>query len=461
MDVNVTTKKYCYPFLLAMLFVISFFAVRVPLLREPFGLEEGIFAELIVNRPSGPQYALAGRIDGEKIYEYISHPAAPYELLRLGGYLSQKILTYNVYLDDSSITPRLRLICSLYQFIFWGTLLLLVFFKRKLYGKWPILLIFAVMLSPLSIKTSVHLQIDNTSGVILCGAAALLFTMAGQINVSDQKKLLLLFAGGFIAGLGKQEWSFALLIATIVTVLLGLFKKSNADRKLSTLKFIALGVVGGLIAGNLASYSYDSTNYTKGFHILYRHVNIYEDSSPGWALVSWLALMKNRLPFVTICLMLLFVIFLSLFTNKKRNFLYHLVLFYGVFLFVGYILSDWHSQPRYYCPSLAVLAVSAITMTSHPLPRWYRRTLFWGSLLVFFSTVVFTIGYAPDRNLDLEYINSGQVKSSSGTVLYIRSGAGWNKPEIDYMNNNTPYELRKENVKEKFGKRLIKPTLQN
>ena len=90
---NVVIKK-TYPFLLLVVFAVSFFAVRLPLFRESLGFEEGIFAELIVNRPSGPHYSLAGRIDGEKIYVYISHPPAPYELLRLGGYICQKFLTF-------------------------------------------------------------------------------------------------------------------------------------------------------------------------------------------------------------------------------------------------------------------------------------------------------------------------------------------------------------------------------
>jgi hypothetical protein len=196
------TRKSCYIILLLVIFTVLFFIVRIPLLHEPLGFEEGIFADLIVNRPPGPLYELAGRIDGENIYSYISHPAIPYELLRLGGYISQHFLTRDVYLNDAAVTPRLRIICSSYQFIFGIVLLLFAFYGRSVYGIWPTVLIFAAMLSPLAIKTSVHLQIDNTSGVILCGIAALLFIIADRGEPASKKAYLLLFTGGFIAGLG-------------------------------------------------------------------------------------------------------------------------------------------------------------------------------------------------------------------------------------------------------------------
>jgi len=41
-------------------------------------------------------------------------------------------------------------------------------------------------------------------------------------------------------------------------------------------------------------------------------------------------------------------------------------------------------------------------------------------------------------------------------MLYLGSGAGWNKPQIDYINNTSAYTSCKE-IAEKYGKTLLLP----
>jgi hypothetical protein len=447
-----TTNKYGYRFVLLLIFVISFFAVRIPLLHEDLGSEEGIFAELLVNRPCGPYYNLFGRINGQKQYGYISHPAVPYELLRLGGYLSQRFLTYDVYLDDARITPRVRAIISLYQFAFW--VLLLVFITRFPQRKWLFLIVFMAMLSPLAVETSTFLQIDNSSGLLLCGTAALLFSLPDTL-APGAMSILFVFCGGFLAGLGKQEWSLPLLAALAGTLGLHFFRPfQNSNLKpLNIISYIA----AGLLAGNLASCLYDPANYTRGFHYILSFSKLSDISPEKWSFSHWLGLTCLRLPFVSICLILALIIIWSVVSSKRKTVLSCIIILYGFFLLTGYVLSDWRSDPRYFAPSLAVLVIAAITTLPNPPSLWNRRIIIVGLFSVLLTTIVFLIWRKPNRSFTLEQINAGRLKSSENTMLFIGSGAGWNKPHIDYQNNNIPYENAKQKYFRKFNKELVKP----
>lgn len=449
---EISKKKFWFEIIFVSIFILSFIAVRVPLLHEPLGSEEGIFAEIIVNRPPGPCYSLAGRIDGQNIYSYISHPAFPYELLRLGGYISQKMLTYPIYLNDTQITPKLRIVTSLYQLVFW--LLLLLFSSRLPHRRWLFLITFMVMISPLAVKTSTFLQIDNSSGMLLCGIAALLFGVSETFNF-HKGSWLLLFIGGLLAGLGKQEWSFALFAALLSTLLL----HKLVDFEIlhcNALKATSYIMIG-LIVGNLLSYLYDSGNYSRGLYYVQHFSKLHNDSPGNWSFLHWLELTKIRLPFIYVCLVLILIIVVSFISNKRPTALSCLIFLYGTFLFIGYILSDWRAEPRYFAPGLAVLAVAVIVILPITPSLWNRRTIIFGLLSVFLSTIVFLFNRSPDRNLHLEQINAGHLKSSSDTVLYIKSGAGWNKPDVDYVNNNLPFDKAKQRVSKKYNKRLIKP----
>jgi hypothetical protein len=54
-------------------------------------------------------------------------------------------------------------------------------------------------------------------------------------------------------------------------------------------------------------------------------------------------------------------------------------------------------------------------------------------------------------------IHSGRLQPSSETVFFISSGAAWNKPEINYVNNNLDYEKLKPRISGKYNKQLVKP----
>lgn len=71
-------------------------------------------------------------------------------------------------------------------------------------------------------------------------------------------------------------------------------------------------------------------------------------------------------------------------------------------------------------------------------------------------SIIFMIGFTPYHNVELKFIQDGVLKSSTDTVLYINSAAGWNKPNIDYFNNTLEYESVKKRV-ENMGKKLVRP----
>lgn len=453
-EMDSSKKTFFQRLILLLLLIVSYYACRIPLLNEPLGFEEGIFAEIVVNRPSGPHYDYYARIDGEKFYGYISHPAALYELLRLGGYLTKPLLSYQVYLDDALITPKLRSIFASYQLVFWAILLLFVFFNKSISFKWAVFIIFIAALSPLSVKTSTFLQVDNTSGVLLCGIAALLFMMAQKANLSRVHHYLLLFIGGIIAGLGKQEWSFALLAALVCMLVFIKFIKVNSPEQ-SVLGPLVC-VTAGLLAGNAVSYLYDSVNYARGLLYIVRFSNLHETSVDRWNLTRWIKLVKFRLPYVSICLILMVPVFYTFF-RKRNSFSFYLISLYGLFIFLGYMFSDHSHQQKYFSPSQAVFTVAAIFVLPGSLPGWCRKLFYPAMVMVGVSTLIFLIGFSPNPNPHLDMIHSGRLQPSPETVFFISSGAAWNKPEINYVNNNLDYEKLKPRISEKYNKQLVKP----
>lgn len=444
-------KTICSLFALTICFVLLYFSVRVPLLSEPLGFEEGIFAELIVNRPAGPLYSLSGRIDGENVYGHICHPAGSYELLRFGGKIFSSLLDGHSYLDDAFITPRLRLISTIYPLAVWIGLGVIAI--RQPGARWAVLIVFAAMLSPLAIKTSTRLQIDNTAGVVFCGTASLFFLLSGR---SERKAtaIALMFAGAMAASAGKQEWSFTLLAAALITfaaVKARLLKVSNS-RSVST---ILLAVAGGITAGNLLSFAYDPVNYSGGAEILSRFCNVFTDTHQ-WQFSKWAGLTKIRLPFILVNFVLQAIFVFFMIIRKNQSLLGWLLFFYGTLLFAGFLISDWGREMRYFAPSLAVLTAAVISNVPRLSGReqWVLIAMLSPVLL---STAIFVFFFSPDRNPDLQKIQNNELTAAPDTIYFLDSGAAWNKPDIDYINSSSGFENSRQAVLERYGKRLVRP----
>ena len=452
---NTLSKKLCGLFLILLVFTSCYFLVRISLLPEALNGEEGIFADLIVHRPSGPFYGLYGRLEGKNIYGYIGHPAGIYETLRLSGWIFQKFLASPVYLNDELITPRLRVICSFYQLIFWGLLLAMVYWNRSFPRGWSILLVFTGMLSPLAIKTSLQLQTDNTCGILFCGAAAGLFALASRSSLRVPLKGILLFLGGFLAGTGKQEWSLALFLALLLTAgMYRFFSDSTSGKPLPSLAVIAAGI----LAGNLASYFFDPVNYSLGMHYFLSFSNVTPVSQAHWSFFRWLELMQFRLPFLFACIVFSAALFYFGAVRKQGlPFLPCLVAFFGLFLTAEYIFSDHSRHLRYFAPGLAVLTVALLMLLPDRIAGWDRRVLLIAIASVGVSTLVYLMGYGPDPGYNLDPLLNDQGRLPPNTVLYIGYGTAWNKPDIDFVGNNMDYEKQKEKIYQQYGKNLVYP----
>ncbi|MBN2513947.1 MAG: hypothetical protein JXB18_13500, partial [Sedimentisphaerales bacterium] len=82
------------------------------------------------------------------------------------------------------------------------------------------------------------------------------------------------------------------------------------------------------------------------------------------------------------------------------------------------------------------------------------------AVLILMSSGVFLYYYTPDRNVQLEMIQNGTLKSEPGTILFLNSGAGWNKPDIDYINDTIKIQSAYQ-IAEKNGKKLVIPPQKN
>ncbi len=434
--------------LFLVLFVLAYFAARLPVIREPLGFEEGIFAAIMVNRNAGPDYGLAGRVDGQSFYESQSHPAGLYELLRLGGWLAYPLIQGPVHLDDKVITPRLRSITSLYQFFVWMALALVIcFFAENI---WPYVLLAAAALSPLAIRTSALLQTDTTSGVVFCGSAAILLYIAGRSSIMRARQILLYGFAGVIAGLGKQEWSFALLAALVGAVFLGFIAKRNSSQMPEY--SAVLSVIIGLLIGNTASCLFDPSNYFASFPLMIR----FSSASSYISTAGRLDLLKTRLPYLLTCFGLLAVSFMFLRTGKHSSFSKISLFLFGSILLLVYFAFTNSFQMRYFAPSLVVLAIAAIAAIPESLASAQSNLVKVVVVAILSSTIIFIPFFSPNRNIALEAVQQETLKSEPGTMLYLDCSAGWNKPGIDFIYNTMDYELAKTKALA-LGKELMRP----
>ena len=150
-------------------FILLYFATRAYFYQTPIEGEGGIFAELLVNRPATYYNLLNGRLDGKNTYSWAQHPLGLYSAIKALGVLANPYLKGIDWQDDSQITPRVRFVFSLFQFLILSLLLSIVLSRD-----WPVhpllvVILAAVIVSPICITTSLDPQVDGSVGVLMHG----------------------------------------------------------------------------------------------------------------------------------------------------------------------------------------------------------------------------------------------------------------------------------------------------
>jgi hypothetical protein len=165
---------------------------------------------------------------------------------------------------------------------------------------------------------------------------------------------LLVFVSSLFYGLGKNEWTLAFLAAIVVSIAFILVRKNVVPQVFYSTIPVLLIALAGLLFGNLFSYMFDSFNYLGGFNVMWRiskaSLNLLEIISTRWQMV-----LVNVILFV----LALVGLFSAL---KKQDVVYLLFFVWGAALLIGFLVTSWAVDPRYYAPSFLVL-VSILPLT--------------------------------------------------------------------------------------------------
>ena len=232
-----------HTFLFFLLFIFLYFVFRVPYLIAPLTGEEGILANIFYTQPPNPNYLIIGRINGIDIYTYPQHPAIIYEILSHFGLLWKMIINYKM-LNIASLTFFVRLAFSMFQFLVVAVIALMTLQRRDIVLKDRItpfssIVILAVSVPAMIISTFV--QVDGSVGTLLSGLLAIAL-LGYRLNLFPIRiASIFIFLSSLLFGLGKNEWSLALLLALLLTAAY-IYITTKKKRGGGVIKFsIALG----------------------------------------------------------------------------------------------------------------------------------------------------------------------------------------------------------------------------
>jgi hypothetical protein len=345
---------------------------RLPFLDQPLLGEEGLFAYMIsaASPPLEPctKVLLIGRFHGTDVRGCAEHPVPPYLLLtwiwrplfgeRIGAAASIAAKSGRARLPFV-LCFALALSALAYQgsWLFRG-------------GRWrermlALSLLAFVLSSPLMVGGSLQAQIDGSIGVLLVAAAAAFLHVASGAR-SAAVRFIAPACAGLLGALGKNEWALSLLAAGLVAAILAAGSTSRRDSREALLQCAAL--IGGLLLGTLISCSLDAESYLGGINVMGR---IHSAGRGRWLDTFW-----RRLPWIW-PLFPLAAFSAALFIADRRKsgepaFPEAALLFWGLALSAGYLLSSWNSDgfPRYFCTSLIALLCFTISALSRARFGW-------------------------------------------------------------------------------------------
>jgi len=438
--------------LLVLLLIILFFAVRWHFYKIPLSGEDGMFAEMMVHPPDGPK-GLYGRIDGEGYYEILRHPAMLYTVLTFGARLSSPLLADVPWQDDAKITPPLRFICSLFQLFIFVALAVYLSFRKQPVHILLALIFIGVVISPVSVKSSTALQVDNTTGALML----VIFSMVILFILSDGLKgkaahIFLLAATVFLA-MGKQEWSMVLLIALLATTvcLFVLRMKTSANIRPDIL--LLLTILAGVVAGNIFSYLAGPYGYVGGLRVFWDHSRVEEIASGGVGFDLWLRLTCLKLKWMcTVIGLIAISLILALNKFKQLKGLEILLILFGIGLFGAYFISVCNINARYYIPSLVVTMFAIIALFPTKLTRKTTIAISVIVIMMFATSGVYLL-YKIGIEEPKPYFDASRVSLAPNQIAVLSPADAWNKPQIDFLS----YYMGRPNVERlasEYNKRL-------
>ncbi len=311
-----------------LLFIILYFLLRLPFYPARMVGEDGMFADIFLNHPEGPNYLQIARIDGKEIYITANHPGLIYEILALSGYLFKIFISFET-LSDFETTFLLRFAYSFFQLIIWILFIIILTKAHNNQLKDNLILfrlgILILSFSSIAINNSVNIQTDGSVGVLLSGLFALVLLTYYYQVITGHLLYFITFLVTILLGFGKNEWSF-LFILTLISGTLYLFIASKIIRKSDTdcrEHYIFLAVaLAGCIIGNIINYYFDPKNYTGG-------LNLMLESSTRISIIGTTGL--KRWVYITIATAVAFVIIYSFELKAKQKII--LVAMYGMIFF--------------------------------------------------------------------------------------------------------------------------------
>jgi glycosyltransferase involved in cell wall biosynthesis len=403
--------------------LVGYVLTRAPFYLQPLMGEEGIFAYMLAHSPVGPAYGFMGRINGVDLLDPLRHPAGMYEAYTRLGALLRFFGGAGAMTDISA-----RLAQSCFQGALW-VLLALRYGKAQgtslaLLG----LLTLVGLSSPLGVSSSIYLQTDSSTGLLLAGCLA--FAVLESVSLLGPAAAL--FALGAV---GKQEWSIAALLG------LGLAEIFNSRPGILK-RVLFLG--GGLVLGNFFSWVFDPLNYVGGLDVL-RGISPGHQALANGQAQAWATLWPTRRPFV-VGLMALLVLATGLAWSapQERRARERTACLLAWAFFLPFFASTWGRSPRYFAPAWgAVLACLAGQLAQRQVRRWalaavtvlaltmaYDQTLFLAR--VYGQGLSLTESSLAPLQVFWQREHSREAVMTHGCVGRLTAGYGWNKP-LDFV----------------------------
>jgi hypothetical protein len=414
-----------FAFAVAMLLALS---ASVPFMKSLVVGEEGIFAYMAVDNGRPWQggffdvFFNSGRLDGKEVISTSgAHPSPPYLFVRHGlRHVTTAITSVAGFgsFDSWSVIRKsavARLPFFLLYCVSFLTLAVLGAYvlQRSLLAALPVFAVIVWLGSmPLSVGGAVSPMYDGNVGVFLVAASALCLWAASRTSERRPYRLWMLGAG-FIAALGKNEWSITFAAAILGAVVLRwlwfrFFAFDTADNDLPSGGPLAL--LAGLILGTLVNVATGPNEFWLGLKLIPQVAELTKNTTYAEVIAQrwrWIWPLFVLTPLAGV------LILVNARKLAGREFPLLVLGLWGGATVCAFMLSKWigHGFPRYFCPGSFALGAFVVAMLRHPLPRIANVALVAAMLVLIGANV---------SHLHEKYLAKVSVAEMPGLVLPVQ-----------------------------------------